>query len=91
MRRIRAPWVAALALLAALPATADDVAVAVPDLRAAILRPQLKTLADRVARWEVLYRTLEGGLRDTPGLRLIPRLPLRHFAFTSTAVSPNPS
>lgn len=38
MRRIRAPWVAALALLAALPATADDVAVAVPDLRAAILR-----------------------------------------------------
>ena len=43
------------------------------NLRAAILRPQLKLLADRVGRWGVLYRTLEDGLRDTGGLRLIPR------------------
>lgn len=43
------------------------------NLRAAILRPQLKLLSDRVARWGTLYRTLESGLTDTPGLRLIPR------------------
>lgn len=43
------------------------------NLRAAILRPQLKLLADRVARWGVLYRTLEAGLEGTQGLRLIPR------------------
>ncbi len=43
------------------------------NLRAAILRPQLGLLADRVARWGVLYRALETGLADTPALRLIPR------------------
>lgn len=43
------------------------------NLRAAILRPQLGLLVDRVARWGVLYRALETGLADTPALRLIPR------------------
>jgi dTDP-4-amino-4,6-dideoxygalactose transaminase len=43
------------------------------NLRAAILRPQLATLADRRARWAALYRGMEAGLADTPGLRLIPR------------------
>ena len=43
------------------------------NLRAAILRPQLRLLADRVARWGKLYRTLEAGLDATPALRLIPR------------------
>ncbi len=43
------------------------------NLRAAILRPQLRLLADRVARWGALYRALETGLTDTPALRLIPR------------------
>ena len=43
------------------------------NLRAAILRPQLPTLADRVARWAGLYQTLEAGLEDTPGLRLVRR------------------
>ena len=43
------------------------------NLRAAILRPQLPLLADRVGRWGALYRTLEDGLADVPGLRLIPR------------------
>jgi dTDP-4-amino-4,6-dideoxygalactose transaminase len=43
------------------------------NLRAAILRPQLRLLADRVARWGALYRVLEAGLADTPALRLIPR------------------
>lgn len=43
------------------------------NLRAAILRPQIATLADRVARWAALYQTLEAGLKDTPGLRLVRR------------------
>jgi dTDP-4-amino-4,6-dideoxygalactose transaminase len=43
------------------------------NLRSAILRPQLATLADRRSRWGVLYRGMEAGLADTPGLRLIPR------------------
>ena len=43
------------------------------NLRAAILRPQLPLLAERVARWAVLYRGLEAGLRATPGLRLVER------------------
>lgn len=53
------------------------------NLRAAILRPQLPLLADRVARWQALYRTIEGGLLDTPALRLIPRPRLEHFAPSS--------
>ena len=40
------------------------------NLRAAILRPQLRLLADRVARWKQLYQTMEVGLADTPGLVL---------------------
>ena len=43
------------------------------NLRAAILRPQLPLLADRVARWGVLYRVMEAGLAQTPGLTLIER------------------
>jgi dTDP-4-amino-4,6-dideoxygalactose transaminase len=43
------------------------------NLRAAILRPQLKLLDDRRARWRVLYRGMEAGLAATQGLRLIAR------------------
>jgi len=43
------------------------------NLRAAILRPQLATLPDRVAAWAARYRVLESGLAATPGLHLIPR------------------
>jgi dTDP-4-amino-4,6-dideoxygalactose transaminase len=43
------------------------------NLRAAILRPQLATLAERVGRWAERYQALEAGLAETPGLRLIPR------------------
>ncbi len=43
------------------------------NLRAAILRPQLRMLGDRVARWRALYQGLEAGLADTPGLHLVPR------------------
>jgi dTDP-4-amino-4,6-dideoxygalactose transaminase len=53
------------------------------NLRAAILRPQIALLPDRVARWESLYRTLEAGLADTPGLRLIPRPDHERFVGSS--------
>ncbi len=43
------------------------------NLRAAILRPQLRALPDRVARWRALYRTLEAGLHAAPGVTLIDR------------------
>ncbi|MDP5215605.1 DegT/DnrJ/EryC1/StrS family aminotransferase [Ruegeria sp. 2205SS24-7] len=43
------------------------------NLRAAILRPQLRDLDRQVARWNDRYRALEQGLRDTPGLTVIER------------------
>ena len=45
------------------------------NLRAAILRPQLADLPAQVARWNMLYRTVEEGLRNTPGLQVIERDP----------------
>ncbi|MDZ4309210.1 MAG: aminotransferase class I/II-fold pyridoxal phosphate-dependent enzyme [Cypionkella sp.] len=43
------------------------------NLRAAILRPQLALLAERVARWGERYRALEAGLKGVPGLVLVER------------------
>jgi len=43
------------------------------NLRAAILRPQLGELSRRRGRWNLRYRSIEEGLRGTPGLRLIER------------------
>lgn len=43
------------------------------NLRAAILRPQLADLDTQVQRWNERYRTIEDGLRDTPGLTMIDR------------------
>jgi dTDP-4-amino-4,6-dideoxygalactose transaminase len=43
------------------------------NLRAAILRPQLRLLEDRRLRWLALYQGLEAGLANLPGLRLIAR------------------
>ena len=43
------------------------------NLRAAILRPQLRLLDERRARWRRLYDAVAGGLEGVPGLRLIPR------------------
>ncbi|MCA3526646.1 MAG: DegT/DnrJ/EryC1/StrS family aminotransferase, partial [Rhodobacter sp.] len=53
------------------------------NLRAAILRPQLATLDDRVGRWATLYRRLEAELAGTPGLTLIPRHADEHFVGSS--------
>ena len=43
------------------------------NLRAAILRPQLADLPRQVDRWNALYRAVEEGLRNTPGLKVIDR------------------
>ena len=43
------------------------------NLRAAILRPQLRDLDAQVARWNARYQALEAGLRDTPGLTVVER------------------
>lgn len=45
------------------------------NLRAAILRPQLRDLARQSARWNERYLEIEAGLRDTPGLTVIERPP----------------
>jgi len=43
------------------------------NLRAAILRPQLRKLDAQRARWNERYYAIEKGLRDTPGLTVIDR------------------
>lgn len=43
------------------------------NLRAAILRPQLRDLQTQCDRWNARYREIETGLRGTPGLRVIER------------------
>ncbi len=45
------------------------------NLRAAILRPQLKVLPERVARWAKLHDAMEAGLKHAPGIHLIQRDP----------------
>ncbi|ATG39058.1 DegT/DnrJ/EryC1/StrS family aminotransferase [Phaeobacter piscinae] len=43
------------------------------NVRAAILRPQLRDLEQQVQRWNARYRQVEEGLRDTPGLTVVER------------------
>jgi len=43
------------------------------NLRAAILRPQLRALGVQCARWNERYFEIEKGLRNTPGLTVIER------------------
>lgn len=68
----------------------EDLRMAIPNvsgrmdnLRAAILRPQLPLLADRVARWQGLYRVIENGLQGVTGLVLPQRPAAEHFAPSS--------
>ncbi|OYU40414.1 MAG: aminotransferase [Pseudorhodobacter sp. PARRP1] len=62
------------------PEAFEDVRMVTPNvsgrmdnLRAAILRPQLALIPDRVVRWGARYRALEAGLRGVPGLTLVER------------------
>ncbi len=43
------------------------------NLRAAILRPQLRALETQVERWNERYHLLEEGVRGTPGLTVVER------------------
>ena len=53
------------------------------NLRAAILRPQLRGLDENVARWNERYETLEDGIRGTPGLTVIERPQQESFVGSS--------
>lgn len=53
------------------------------NLRAAILRPQLRNLAAQCEKWNARYRVLEEGLADTVGLRLIARPAKEQFVASS--------
>ncbi len=53
------------------------------NLRAAILRPQLRDLQAQCDRWNALYREVEGGLQNVPGLTLINRPQAEGFVASS--------
>jgi len=53
------------------------------NLRAAILRPQLRNLAEQGRRWNDRYGVVEAGLADTPGLTLINRPEAEGFVASS--------
>lgn len=58
------------AAFADLRLTTPNVSGRMDNLRAAILRPQLRDLPRQAARWNDRYREIETGLAGTPGLRL---------------------
>ncbi len=53
------------------------------NLRAAILRPQLRQLAAQCSRWNDRYGVMETGLRGTPGLTVIERDPVERYVGSS--------
>lgn len=53
------------------------------NLRAAILRPQLRRLDEQAAKWNARYAVLENGLANTGGLTLIDRPEAEHFVASS--------
>jgi dTDP-4-amino-4,6-dideoxygalactose transaminase len=53
------------------------------NLRAAILRPQLKNLQDQCDGWTERYREVESGLRDLAGLKVIERPEQERFVGSS--------
>ncbi len=72
------------------PETVAGIAADVPNmsgrmdaLRAAVLRPQLRTLATRCAAWTDRYRAVEAALERVPGLTLIPRPAAEAFVGSS--------
>ena len=53
------------------------------NLRAAILRPQLKRLEAQIDGWNARYHVVQDGLRDTTGLTLIDRPAVERFVGSS--------
>ncbi|MEM6308400.1 MAG: DegT/DnrJ/EryC1/StrS family aminotransferase, partial [Pseudomonadota bacterium] len=72
------------------PAAYDDIKYDTPNisgrmdnLRAAILRPQLRNLASQCQAWNDRYDVLDQGLYDAPGLTVIDRPDREHFVASS--------
>ena len=63
--------------------TTPNISGRMDNLRAAILRPQLRDLAAQCARWNDRYRVVEEGLRGTPGIHLIERPAAEGFVASS--------
>ena len=53
------------------------------NLRAAILRPQLRNLDAQCAAWNDRYRRVEDGLRDAMGIQVIERPKNEHYVMSS--------
>jgi len=53
------------------------------NLRAAILRPQLRCLDRRCAAWTARYRAVEDGLQHVPGIRIVERREEEDFVGSS--------
>ena len=53
------------------------------NLRAAILRPQLRNLDAQCAAWNDRYRRVEDGLRNQPGIHVIERPAQEHYVMSS--------
>ena len=68
---------------AALRLTIPNISGRMDNLRAAILRPQLRLLPDRVARWRVLHDAVTAGLEAVPGIALFPRPAQEDFVGSS--------
>jgi dTDP-4-amino-4,6-dideoxygalactose transaminase len=63
--------------------TTPNISGRMDNLRAAILRPQLRDLDRQCARWNERYRMVEAGLSDTPGLTLVARQDAEGFVASS--------
>lgn len=59
------------------------------NLRATLLRSQLKVLDDNIKRWNERYRVLESGLRNSPHLRLPTRV--QHEAYVGSSIQFQPT
>lgn len=53
------------------------------NLRAAILRPQLRNLAGQCVAWNARYQRMEAGLANTPGVKLIARPEAERYVMSS--------
>ena len=53
------------------------------NLRAAILRPQLRRLGAQCEAWNARYRAVEAGLRGTPGLTVVERAEAEYYVGSS--------
>lgn len=71
------------ALFEAIKYETPNVSGRMDNLRAAILRPQLRDLEQQVERWNARYRALEDGLRRTPGVTLTKRPNAEHYVGSS--------